>query len=203
MALPSKASTDALTRTYAGSLRVQVAYLSEARICEIAGKADEISPNFVKAFEGGRVDCGVYQGPTRLPDDSTKKQFAVSEADTNEKTILPVDLKDIAPVCHKEAIYWIIHVSVNQAKTCQAIIINAAKDPDFIAVLPIHYIRHHLLEVSRTGKHIYSKPFRPLWTLQQLPAFPPELAPFMIPTSSVGQLLANMRAFDSETSNVW
>ena len=164
--MASKGSSDALIRLYATSLRTQVAYLSEARICEIAGRADESSRCFVKAFEGGRVDCGIYQGLMQLPDDPTDKLFAVFEAGTTEKTIISIDLKDIAPLWHKNAIYWQFKVSVNQAKICQAIIISAAKDPDFIAIILIYYLRYYLLEVPSVGKNIFSKPFRPLWTLQ-------------------------------------
>ena len=203
--MASGGSRDALIRSYARATRNQVAFFSEARVCEIARSADEISRIFVKAFEGGRIDCGVYQGPMQLPDNPTEKLFAVLKAGINEKNVLPVELKDFAPCRHKGGIHWQFTLSELQAKTCQAVIISAAKDPNFIVFLPTYYIRRPLLEGRAKDKTtcIYSKPFRPYWTLQQLPAFPPELAPFMIPISSVGQALANMRAFGLRTSDMW
>ena len=109
--MSSKGSSDPLVRTYATSLRTQVAYLSEARVYEIAQGASESSRYFVKAFEGGRVDCGIYQGPLQLPDNPTEKLLAILEAGTNKKTIVPLEFKDIAPHRHKGAIYWSIKLS--------------------------------------------------------------------------------------------
>ena len=102
--MASKGSSDALTRTYATSLRTQVAYLSEARICEIARRADEINRYFVKAFEGERVNCEVYRGLMQLLNKFINKLFIIFEIDIN-KIILLIEFKDIISRDHKEIIY--------------------------------------------------------------------------------------------------
>lgn len=88
---------DALVRSYAAGLRTTAASLSEARVCQIIQNCVDIGHFFVRAFEGGRVDCGLYLGSKLLTGSSVNRIRIISESEDKKNSILAFDVKSISP----------------------------------------------------------------------------------------------------------
>ncbi|KAL8837173.1 MAG: hypothetical protein Q9170_002634 [Blastenia crenularia] len=67
-------------------------------------------------------------------------------------------------------------VKPGQRRSCAALIIASAKDPDFIVLLPCYYLPSAIS--SNGAEAIYMPPIRPEWTLHPVPAFAREYNPY-------------------------
>ena len=195
----SSGKKTALLRSYEKHLRNDAAYLAEARICVTANASPEISQHFVRAFEGGTVDCAISLSPKPLHGTMTDKTYQVYE---DGEEILPLDVKDITSIYQKRAVLWNFRVSGNQAMHCQVFILGATADPNFVAILPRSLFWSQLTREPK-DQNIHSRSFRPYWTLHPLPAFPPEYAPFMVSISGLGRALSDLRTALIDSSQPW
>ena len=175
-------------KCYLGTIRNQVAYCLQAQVCQVA---TETNPHFVTSFEGGRNDGGVLLGSIAIGDDITERYVTTVDTDNGEQDVVTVEVKSLSPRADtNKSVTWGYRFTQSQLDSCQAVILISPKDPDYVALVPIHCIRHN----ERSTRTVFvSQPFRPLWTLHPLPAFPPELAPFIRPLAQLGEALAHMR----------
>lgn len=185
-------------RSYKFSLRLFGACLTEARICSKVATAtpgQEALRGFVTAFEGGRNDCGVYIGSEDLPKNPSERLLTLLRWVTNENLIVPLEIKFSVPQWHKreKIVIWAFKFREFQRKTCQAVIIGTQKDPSFVAFIPMHYI----LESHKSVKELRVESLRLKldWTLHNLPGFPPEWEPYLVPIERLGEAIAIMRDF--------
>ena len=189
--------------SYTNATRTYVAFSSEARIC---GIAHQHCPSFVRAFEGGVTDCGLYMGLRNPDGDLADKVLSVLEAKDPQGRVIPIEAKDLAPITDLKAnVYWIYHFTKRQAEHCQVAIISVAKDPEYVALLPLHYYRKRgrMTDDSNGQVPIYSCLLRPRWLLHSVPAFPPELAPFILPINDLSQALENIYTYAIGHKNDW
>ena len=188
---PSHRDVDIL-RSYTSIIRLQVAYCSQAQVCQVATEAN---PFFVAAFEGGRNDGGIRLGSPSVSEDITERFFDTVEGETSTKNLVPVDIKSIAPMADTrgEAVYWRAEFTFAQLESCQVAILTAAKDPGYVAVVPMYCFRQRPMPLSPMGRRHNTQNIRPVWTLHPLPAFPPEFAPFIRPLSQLEEALTNIR----------
>ena len=107
------------------------------------------------------------------------------------------------PQTHYGTARWSLSLTPQQMRTCQALIITTPKEPDFVILLPAHYIRQKKEAHKDGSANFFTRGFRPLWTLHPLPAFPPELTPFVLPLSELGQAVADMRDYITGAANEW
>lgn len=177
-----------ILRSYETTMQNLVAYNTQTLVCQVATKTNAF---FVASFEGERNDGGVLLGSPAVGDDITERYFNNIEADSEQVDTVTVDVKSIAPIVnHNKTVFWRYTFTPAQLGSCQAVIFISAKDPDYVALVPMHCLRH---EKQLTRLEFASQNIRPLWTLHPPPGFPPELAPFMRSLSQLGEGLANMR----------
>ena len=177
-----------------------VASLSEAKISEYSVSHDSQGQSLVRGFEGAKVDFGVYNGPIQLTGNPTENLLTVLDSGD---AIIPIEAKDVSPCNHKGLIQWSFSLTKGQ-KNCQAVVVTAAADPAFVALIPLHWFRHKIgkmLANESEALHIYSKAIQPYATLHQLPAFPPEWSPFMMPITDLAMTWRHLRAVSSGTSS--
>lgn len=181
-----------ILRSYSIALRNQVAYSAQAQVCQVATAAN---PFFVTSFEGGGNDGGIRLGSPSVGEDITDRFFDTVKGDTSTRDLVPVDIKSIAPKADNrgEAVVWLFELTGSQSKSCQVAILVAAKDPGYVAVVPVYCLRQRRMTPSGSKMRNHTQHIRPVWTLHPLPAFPPEFAPFIRPISQLGEALTNVR----------
>lgn len=183
-----------LIRSYDEAVLTQVAFSAESHVCEIAAQ----NPWFVRAFEGGRVDCVLCTGSRTFPGSSSDKTFALLDSIDRKqpvKDLIAIDCKNISARTDGEAnIFWGIGLTDYQHQHCQFLILTSAIDPDSIVLLPTRYVKFRDQYNSGIYEAIFYGP-RGLWTLTSAPAFPPQLSPFALPLSQLGNALAQIRNF--------
>ena len=181
--------------SYSKAVRNYTAYLAEAQVCNIASQS---CPSFIRSFEGGVTDCGLNTSLERL---------SILEADDSRARVIPIEVKNIAPMPdHKGNLYWVYTFTRLQTQHCQIVIVTAAKDPQHVALLPLYYFRKRHSEQFQ-GKQervpLYSCTLRPRWLLHSMPAYPAELAPFILPIDDLGQALKDVQLYATGQVNVW
>ena len=183
-------------------VRQIVAYSCEAQVCQAA--ADQCD-YFVKAVENARNDCGLYIGPETLERDQGLAHIynQLHQFTQRDKIIAPFEIKSLTPANDfRKSGIWRWTFRPDQVLSCQVVIFATPKDPDFIAFLPMHYLSS-LRSTKIKNEVLVSLPkFRPQWTLHPLPAFPPELVPFLVPVSQLGVACGNTRDYIKGT-DVW
>jgi hypothetical protein len=185
-----------LARSFNVALVAQVASLAESRVCEYAAK----NPDFLRAFEGGQHDCGLYLGSKLLGGTLTDRLYMLQDTeDWERESIIPMDVKNPGPIAdHKGSVFWVFHITQEQVKRCQVLLISSPKAPDSVTLLPMHYHRIRSKTLLRG-----SDSYRPSWTTHPLPAFPPEWSPFVMHISKIADALANMREYANGTIDTW
>ncbi|KAL9034962.1 MAG: hypothetical protein Q9180_005116 [Flavoplaca navasiana] len=180
----------------------QTVYLSESRVFNHA----DANKHFLRGFEGGINDCGLYVGDQTLSDGTqTDKMFELDERyrDSRENPVLPIEIKTISPKGNGDAnMSWSLGFSRKQYDTCQAVLVNTVKEPDLIALIPMYYIRQRIRTPAKDGDKIADH-IRPLWTIHPAQAYPPEMAPFILPIAMLGRALENMRDYAIGATKLW
>ena len=180
----------------------QTVYLSEARVFNYAST----NKHFLRGFEGGINDCGLYVGDQTLSDGTqTDKMFELDKLyrTSHEKPVLPIEIKTISPKGNGNAnMAWSLSFSRKQYDTCQAVLVNTVKEPDLIALIPMHYIRQRIGNPAEDGDKIADF-IRPLWTIHPAQAYPPEMAPFILPIAMLGRALESMRDYAVGATKQW
>lgn len=184
---------------YANAFQTHVAYLCEARIRQLAVEQVDF---FVESYEGGLNDGALYVGSGTFQNKggAAHTLFVQLSKHHGEKVLAPLDVKRCTPKCDsKRGVQFYIKISPGQRQSCQALILVSPKEPDFVGLIPFHY----LPSKGTVEDGVSFAPIRPLWTLHPLPAFPPEYTSFIFPVQQLGNRLENMRAYFDRSSNVW
>ena len=185
-------------REYQGGLLKVVAFLSEARIRECAVQQVDF---FIEGPEGSENDGAIVVGPETLQtrEGAANTWFVELEAHGRKIALAALDIKSFTAKCDsKRGTCFTIHFQPGQMRTCQAVIVVSPKEPDFVLLIPVHY-----LPVKNIGDMVDLLGVRPLWTLHPLPAFPPEYTAFVTPVAQLGLRLKNMRAYCNQSSDAW
>ena len=216
-----------MMRGYRSYTRIMVAAISEAHISRMA--LDQ-TPHFVRAFEGGRADGGILAQGSGLQGSAADRLLALGLLDTvvtssggqmneragdavqaqrgnNHVQCFGVDFKSISP-CYdgKRFVSWPFHFTKAQWHSCEAVVLTSSQEADYVALLPMGYIRAAKsgVDFPKVGALcIYGRGFQPQWILQALPAFPPELAPFMLPSSRLGVAFDSLRSSAGGRVGTW
>ena len=214
-------------RGYRCHTRAMVAAISEAHICKLA--LDQ-TPYFVRAFEGGRADGGILVEGSGLQGSTADRLLALgllgkvvssSGGPMIERTggvvegkkrkdrvkCFAVEVKHISPRFDgKRFLCWPIHFRKPQWDTCVAVILTSSREADYVALLPLGCIRAAGADVKLANNGalcVYGRGFQPQWMLQALPAFPPELAPFMLPSSRLRVVFDSLRSSAGGKVGAW
>ncbi len=173
-----------------------VAALAESRVF------DHINNNYVvRGFEWVSADLGLYVGRRPVMGTSTERLCELVQAYKGDASIIPIDIKDISLVIdYIVNVEWSMIFHGRQTSLCQAIIVVAAAlEPDFVALIPTEYLRPR---IGNSGR-FYPETYRLLWSLHRTPAFPTEWAPFMVSLAQLGRALECMRLYAIGGSNDW
>ena len=218
-------------RCYRQIFGLSNANLSEARLCRIAAEDDTYNMppsrrfaatkaslmedaadlkernSFLKAFEGGGHDCAEWFGPIRLPRNLTSKLMTAltsDELDPCGAYVLPIDIKTFSPIWHQreKVLKWKCEFTESQTRACQAVIMSTHKDPWFVALVPLHYIRKNS-DPSVKKLYVNSLKFKIDWTLHAVPAWPPEWGPFQLPTTQIRNGLDLIRDYVDGRESTW
>ena len=110
------------------------------------------------SFEGGRNDGGVLLGSPAVGDDITKRYFNNIEVDSEQVDTMTVDVKSIAPIVnHNKAVFWCYTFTPTQLGSYQAVIFVSTKDPNYVALMPMHCLHHEkrLTRLEFASKNIW------------------------------------------------
>ncbi|KAL9042304.1 MAG: hypothetical protein Q9180_000700 [Flavoplaca navasiana] len=160
-------------------------------------------PRLVRGFESGVNDCGLIVGPDDVPGGTpTDRSFALRQDHNGNTVVVPMEIK-YASIAHDESGNAVYHFGLteDQWDTVQAIILRNFQEPDYVAVIPIHYIRQRLKGEYCSGG-IFDH-LRPLWTLHPLPSFAHELAPFITPIARLYETLNSMYQYANGSGKAW
>ena len=156
---------------------------------------------FIEGPEGSENDAAIFVGPETLQtrEGAANTLFVELSAYERKSVLAALDIKYLAAKCDsKMGTFFSIHLQPGQRRTCQAIIVVSPKEPDFVLLIPVHY----LPETNK--KDTLDLPaVRPLWTLHPIPAFPSEYTAFVTPVAQLGRRLENMRAYFNQSTNAW
>lgn len=157
---------------------------------------------FLRGFESGINDGGLFVGPCTLPGETTTDRFFALQHDHEDKpVVVPFDIKYGHPTNDQRGnVTWSFGISPDQWDTAQAIIVGSFKEPDYVAMIPMHYIHQRFGHHRPGGIFDYC---RPLWTLHPLQPFPREMGPFMVPSARLAQTIEGMHQFAKGTTTEW
>ena len=191
---------------YERSVSSQVAALSEFQVGRVLAEDSEHSRYIIWSPEGGNNDFGILvdsEYPNGLEGDGTSKFMQLVSSNIRPDSIVPLDIKSFMAVAIYGSASWILHLSLQQMKTCQAVIIVSPKEPDFVILLPVQYLRQRK-DAGQGKETIFNfTGDRILWKLHPLPAFPSQLTPFVLPFSGLGQAVADMRDYHTGVATSW
>lgn len=209
------ASPSSVKRSYFSGIINLVSKIAEHNVCHAAYQQDIF---FVQAFEAGNIDCGLVldQRKADLLDYTTlntERLMLFTEYGVQKSTpIIPLEIKSANP-CFQHTgnalTTWCF--SNEQWKKAEVAILVSIKDPKSIGMVPMKILRRNdksrspmfncLSREKRTW--LSSISIRPMWTLHPLAAFPPELAPFMLPLDELGQAFGDIKQMNLDQSNIW
>ncbi|KAL8985388.1 MAG: hypothetical protein Q9205_000879 [Flavoplaca limonia] len=177
--------------SYHEATRTQVGALAEAITCHVAATSND---HFIKGFEGSQVDFALSLHDTVFEGSSPMNRvFSVFGPGAGPIQIIPGECKDIGPRSTENGnLGWGINFTDPQWEHTQFVIVSSSYERDMVVVLPICYIYR-----PKGGQRFLLKltGFRAFWILHQLPAFPPEYAPFVVPLTRLGEVLENIRQY--------
>ncbi|KAL8809433.1 MAG: hypothetical protein Q9200_003424 [Gallowayella weberi] len=191
----------ALSRYYS-SISTILAFLLEERVCRLAS---EQCPSFIRALDNSSNDGAVAI-------DSKFIQRGEGPADSiftflrnyPENVILAlVDVKKMSYGCDNKGSACHSFVTTRtQRENTHALILASPFDPDYVAIVPMHYIpptRPKDCEPQACSdderEETTSLPtIWPMWSLQEVPAFGPEYTAFVRPITQLGRAFENMHA---------
>ena len=185
-------------RAYQFGLVGIVAFLGEARIRERAvGQVDF----FVEGPEASKNDAAIVVGPETVQTQVSAAYtvFKALEAYRFKSVLAALDIKTATAKCdNQRGTCFTFSVQPGQRRACEALIVVSPKEPDFVLLIPMHYLpevnKYDITEIPAA---------RPLWTLHPLPAFPAQYVVFATPVAQLGRRLEDMRAYSNGSSNAW
>lgn len=178
---------------YEDCTRMQVAYLVETRLCQAAAEGTD-GRYFIRAFECGQCDAGLYVGRENLIGNATERSFQLHTLQQEQESLVPVDVKSISPRSNQKWASSGLHRRLGQRERCQALILSSAQESDYVALVPMQHLYQKGSDKGGQDCH-YTSGFAHHWILHPLPAFPPELTPTILPLSQLASALVNLRAF--------
>ena len=206
MVMSAKMSTlvkmSPMLRSYISSFRSNlIGTVAEALVSEVALGSSQSHDFFIKAFEGGRMDLGLYLGSEPVTGTATDRLYWLLKHKSRTLCIYPGDVKHFSATTDDHGgLYWRLCLTESQAKDCQFLVVISAADSHTVALIPTAGYQDRL---TPTVKTIYTSTIRWFHLSQALPAFPPQWAPVLLPLSQLGEALANMRAFVLGESAQW
>ncbi|KAL8869709.1 MAG: hypothetical protein Q9174_004068 [Haloplaca sp. 1 TL-2023] len=187
-----------LARSFAHAGNQYTSSLSELQVF------DQFSqPYFLRAFEGGQNDCGIYVGDALPGGTMTDRLFELRHHQRERRVVLPLEIKTLSPISNGHgALMWEMLFSKEQMDNTQAVIVTTPFEPEYFAFVPMKYLQpRQMSDLERW--HVNMQGQRPLWTVHAPPGFPPELAPFIIPASQLGVALESMRDYAMGNTDAW
>ncbi|KAI4125126.1 MAG: hypothetical protein LQ341_007002, partial [Variospora aurantia] len=134
--IAARAKGASLVKGFNGAIQAQVLALAEYQVARHASS----NPNFVRAAEGGVFDCGIWVGDEALVGSMTDKFFQITSS--NRRSVVPAEIKSVTPKSdHKGNVWWRLNLSAVQYDRGGAVFITSPYEPDFVAVVPMEYIR--------------------------------------------------------------
>ena len=202
--------SDAL-RSYHHSTAAQVAYLAESQVGRVMAKDvgqsgfSDRYKHIVRSPEGGNNDFGIVVSPEFFDDfrGNDLDRFMSLVNSEKEVTVIPLDVKSLMPTTTFGTAIPVVHLTPQQVDTCQALIIIIPADPNFVALLPVYYFHQREKTSHKAGTEYYFSGVRVSWTLHPLPTFPPELTPFVLPFSGLGQAVADIQDYSMGLTTEW
>ncbi|KAL9035157.1 MAG: hypothetical protein Q9180_005010 [Flavoplaca navasiana] len=192
-------------------MRTQCAFLMEARIFDHVDY-----DNFLRAFEFGVVDCGLFLGDRPPTGTRTDVLFQLQDLCGNERLIAGIDVKAIINLTVDWAGGIGYHLGLSnkdQYDAAEALIVTAPSEPNFVALIPTWYVRVRVDKVRRLQRVGIPTPpeekvgfldgHRHMWMLHRMPAFAPELRPFMHPIVQLSRALQIMRNYAKGDCSEW
>ncbi|KAL8837441.1 MAG: hypothetical protein Q9170_002526 [Blastenia crenularia] len=136
-------------------------------------------PAFLRGFENGAVDCGLFVGDeTLLNGSKTDILFDLRQSHPDSEWIIPIEIKTISYVFDQdENVVYRMAFQPKQYAACQAVILAAPREREHFALVPMEYIHRRWgnKKLSANGPiDVVSDNYRPLWTLHHFTAFPPK-----------------------------
>ncbi|KAL8685931.1 MAG: hypothetical protein Q9218_007457 [Villophora microphyllina] len=149
-------------------------------------------------------DFGIYVGDKVIPVDFVEKRPFLLQNHGKEDCVVPLAVKAITPLLRpggRGIVFWQLSVTEPEAKEFAAVIVASPAAPSYKAVLPMWY-----LTSNRTGKNAWTQPtesfeIRLTHLMHNLPGFPPEWTPFVLPDHLVGEALKSLRAYAVGNAN--
>lgn len=185
---------------YERCTRLRVAFLIEARLCQAAAEGMD-GRYFIRGCEFGQCDAGLYVGRGNVDGNATERSFQLLDSQQEQESLVLLDIKSISPHFTYKWSSWLLHAQLGQKEHCQAIILSSAQEPNYVALVPMQYV--YPMKSDKGGSPVYyTSGFAYHWILHPLPAFPPELTPFILPLSQLASALANLRTF-AQGSGSW
>ena len=102
---------------YEDCTKLRVAYLVEARLCQAAAEGTD-GRYFIRAFECGQCDAGLYVGRGNMIGNATERSFQLLDSQQEQESVVPVDIKSISPVSGREWATWRLHAREGQKESC-------------------------------------------------------------------------------------
>ena len=95
---------------YKDCTRLQVAYLVEARLCQAAAEGTD-GRYFIRAFECGQCDAGLYVGRGDLIGNATERSFQLLGSQQEQGSVVPLDIKSMSPRLDRKGALWVVQSS--------------------------------------------------------------------------------------------
>ncbi|KAG8532797.1 uncharacterized protein KY384_002675 [Bacidia gigantensis] len=185
-------------RFFGYRLRVMRSSLMEARITQFATQHAHVVPG----CEYARNDLALYLGPLPFPPIANDRLLHLIKNNRRAKVLILMDTKSVeAYLASRDGhVYYEFHMTAEQTSSCQILLIGSSQDPDFIAFIP-----KHLIWPRRARKDCVFQSLRidVKDRFEPVPAFPPEMEPFLIPMTSLQVAIANMEAHIEDPGKKW
>ncbi|KAL8762040.1 MAG: hypothetical protein Q9184_001887 [Pyrenodesmia sp. 2 TL-2023] len=198
----ARAKGSSLVKGFEQAILHQGVALAEWKVAQHASA----NPHYLRCFDGGVCDGGIWVGDEVLEGHTTDKFF--EHRSTGRWAIICLDQKTMCPRSdHKGNILW--HVSFSQAQwaNCAAVIITSLHEPEFLALVPMEYFHNKMDAKLRksTAKYVYIvlRSSRPSWTLHPFLGLPSSMSGFMMPIAQLGKALNALRDFARGRSDKW
>jgi len=115
-----------LARGFTLAVLTKVAYLAESCVCITA----EPNKRFLRSFEGGQHNCGLFMGPMALEGNLTDRVFGFAQTPGLEEAyarmpglkdgiIIPMDIKNPGPIGDDQGnVSWRYKLTEAQSEKC-------------------------------------------------------------------------------------
>ena len=171
-------------------------------------------PYYVRGEEQAVCDGAIYVGKNPLPPNAVDRHYVVLE-DTTSSNLLPVDYKtSIGRVIfwtgekgtrHGVRV-WMLRISVPQALACTALIVQFPQNQDFVALVPLVWLRKRLSSLRNWGdmnKDLYFMTPSVPFGFHKPGVIPLQFTPFLMPLRKLPEALNSMRRHYLDPATPW